>query len=159
MTITLQQQWTLQVSTSRSYKARGPTSSSCLPKRPCTRRSDQPSSTYARWDESEKGRERTWYTASVDDPYVQVFTHTRPDLFGQLWRYSDELYLVFESLLQLYFIRRHGIQIMKYLLCLWSVDLHFYYIIIQVDLSLKIFIIWEEYQLEIAVASSAGKKK
>ncbi len=37
----------------------------------------------------------------------QVLAQSRPDLFATLWRFSDEVFLMFESLLQLHFIRRY----------------------------------------------------
>ncbi len=38
----------------------------------------------------------------------QVMVHNRPDLFQHIWRASDEVYLLLESLLQLYFLQKHS---------------------------------------------------
>ena len=37
--------------------------------------------------------------------------HSRPDVLGQFWKFSDEIYLFLEAVVQFYFLRNHGMYV------------------------------------------------
>jgi len=48
----------------------------------------------------------------------KVLVHSNPEILHHLWRFCDEIYLVLESLLQLYFVINHGGSFSEHFYCL-----------------------------------------